>query len=59
MGGVLGVAVRDNAIGQPTSTTGFGIACSDNRSHLRDNVVRNYATGIQMTCDNAGGNSVD
>jgi hypothetical protein len=55
----LGVAVRDNAIGQPISTTGFGIACSDNRSHLRDNVVRNYATGIQMTCDNAGGNSVD
>jgi hypothetical protein len=26
---------------------------------VRDNVIRNYVTGIQVGCDNAGGNSVD
>jgi parallel beta-helix repeat protein len=54
-----GVAVRDNAIGQASSTTGFGIACYNATSHVRDNVIRNYVTGIQVGCDNAGGNSVD
>jgi len=53
-----GVAVRDNAIGQASSTTGFGVTCLDNTSQVRDNVILNYGTGIQMACDNAGGNSV-
>jgi hypothetical protein len=54
-----GVAVRDNAIGQASLTTGFGIACHDSTSHVRDNVILNYGTGIQVACDNAGGNSVN
>ena len=54
-----GVAVRDNVIGQASSTTGFGIACLDNTSHVRDNVILKYATGIAVACDDAGGNSVN
>jgi hypothetical protein len=54
-----GVAVRDNAIGQPSSTTGFGIACLDNTSHVRDNVILKYATAIAVACHDAGGNSVN
>jgi nitrous oxidase accessory protein NosD len=53
-----GVAVRDNAIGQAASTTGFGVSCHDNTTQVRDNVILNYATGIAVACDNAGGNSV-
>jgi parallel beta-helix repeat protein len=54
-----GVAVRDNAIGQASSTTGFGVACHDNTSHVRDNVILNYGTGIAVACHDAGGNSVN
>jgi parallel beta-helix repeat protein len=54
-----GVAVRDNAIGQASSTTGRGVACLDNTSHVRDNVILNYVTGISVACHDAGGNSVD
>src|SRR5436190_948842 len=54
-----GVAVRDNVIGQASSTTGFGIACLDNTSHVRDNVILKYATGIAVACHDAGGNSVN
>ena len=52
-----GVAVRDNAIGQAALTTGFGISCADNTSHVRDNVTLKYATGIAVACHDAGGNS--
>ena len=52
-----GVAVRDNVIGQASLTTGFGIACADNTSHVRDNVLLKYATGIAVACHDAGGNS--
>ena len=52
-----GVSVRDNAIGQACLTTGFGIACADNTSHVRDNVLLKYATGIAVACHDAGGNS--
>jgi len=52
-----GVAVRDNAIGQAALTTGFGISCADNTSHVRDNVILKYATGIAVACHDAGGNS--
>ena len=54
-----GVSVRDNAIGQASVTTGFGIVCNDNTSHVRDNVILKYATGIAVACDDAGGNSVN
>jgi hypothetical protein len=52
-----GVAVRDNVIGQASVTTGFGIACFDNTSHVRDNVTLKYGTPIAMACHDAGGNS--
>lgn len=55
----LGVAVRDNAIGQDSLTTGFGVSCGDNTSHVRDNVILNYGTGIAVACHDAGGNSVN
>ena len=57
--GGRGVSVRDNAIGQASLTTGFGIACNDNTSHVRDNVILKYATGIAVACHDAGGNSVN
>jgi len=57
--GGTGVAVRDNAIGQPSSTPGTGVVCVDNTSHVRDNVILNYGTGIQAACHDAGGNSVN
>ena len=52
-----GVSVRDNAIGQASVTTGFGIVCNDNTSHVRDNVILKYATAIAVACHDAGGNS--
>jgi hypothetical protein len=52
-----GVSVRDNAIGQASVTTGFGVACADNTSHVRDNITLKYGTGIQAACHDAGGNS--
>jgi hypothetical protein len=54
-----GVAVRDNAIGQASLTTGFGVACADNTSHVRDNVILHYGTGIAAACHDAGGNSAN
>src|SRR5437763_13782887 len=54
-----GVSVRDNAIGQASVTTGFGIVCNDNTSHVRANVILKYATGIAVACHDAGGNSVN
>jgi hypothetical protein len=54
-----GVLVRDNVIGQASVTTGFGISCNDNTSHVRDNVILKYGTGIAVACDDAGGNSVN
>jgi hypothetical protein len=54
-----GVSVRDNAIGQPSSTPGTGIVCADNTSHVHDNVVLRYGTGVASACDKAGGNSVN
>ena len=51
------MAVRDNAIGQASLTAGFGVSCADNTSHVRDNVILKYATGIAVACDDAGGNS--
>jgi hypothetical protein len=52
-----GVSVRDNVIGQVSLTTGFGIACLDNTSHVRDNVTLKYGTPIAVACHDAGGNS--
>jgi hypothetical protein len=40
-------------------TTGTGIACADNTSHVRDNVILKYGTGIAVACHDAGGNSVN
>ena len=54
-----GAAVRDNAIGQPSSTPGTGIVCADNTSHVHDNVILRYGTGVASACDKAGGNSIN
>lgn len=57
--GGTGVAVRDNVIGQASSTTGFGVTCANNTSHVRDNFILNYGTGVAVACHDAGGNSVN
>lgn len=54
-----GVMVRDNAIAEPTSTVGFGVSCTDSTTHVRDNVILHFGTGIAVACDDAGGNSIN
>src|SRR5205085_1744728 len=54
-----GVAVLDNVIGQSSLSTGTGVSCANNTTHVRDNVILHYGTGIAVTCDDAGGNSVN
>jgi hypothetical protein len=54
-----GVSVRDNALGQPSSTPGTGVVCADNTSHVHDNVILRYGTGVAQACDKTGGNSIN
>lgn len=50
-----GFWVRDNLIGQQTSTNGIGISCGT-ETRVRDNIVRNYTQGLAGQCDNDSGN---
>lgn len=50
-----GAWVRDNLIGQQTSTNGIGISCGP-ETRVRDNIVKNYTQGLAGQCDNDTGN---
>jgi len=50
-----GAWVRDNLIGQQTSTNGIGISCGA-ETRVRDNIVKNYTQGLAGQCDNDTGN---
>jgi hypothetical protein len=52
-------SVRDNTIGQLSSTNGIGIYCSlGSEDVLRDNTVRNYTQGLFGGCFDFSGNVV-
>jgi parallel beta-helix repeat protein len=50
-----GFWVRDNLVGQQSSTNGIGISCST-ETRVRDNIVKNYTQGMAGQCDNDSGN---
>lgn len=50
-----GAWVRDNLIGQQTSTNGIGISCGA-ETRVRDNIVKNYTQGLAGQCDDDKGN---
>ena len=50
-----GAWVRDNLVGQQTSTNGIGISCGT-ETRVRDNIVKNYTQGMAGQCDNDSGN---
>ena len=50
-----GAWVRDNLIGQQSSTNGVGISCSS-ETRVRDNIVKNYTLGFAGQCDDDKGN---
>jgi len=47
--------VRDNLVGQQSSTNGIGISCGT-ETRVRDNIVKNYTQGLAGLCDNDTGN---
>jgi len=50
-------SVRDNLVVQQAQTPGWGIVCADGDGRVRDNVIKNYATGIAIgICFDDGGN---
>src|SRR5204862_207651 len=46
-----GAWVRDNLVGQQSSTNGIGISCGT-ETRVRDNIVKNYTQGLDGLCDN-------
>jgi hypothetical protein len=50
-----GAWVRDNLVGQQSSTNGIGISCGT-ETRVRDNIVKNYTQGLAGLCDNDTGN---
>jgi len=51
----IGAWVRDNLVGQQSSTNGTGISCGT-ETRVRDNIVKNYTQGLAGLCDNDTGN---
>ena len=50
-----GIWVRDNLIAQSTLTSGSGVYCVGD-AQVRDNVIKNYSTGLDTRCTDNGGN---
>jgi len=50
-----GAWVRDNLVGQQTSSSGIGISCGT-ETRVRDNIVKNYTQGMAGQCRDDSGN---
>ena len=51
-----GIEIRDNLLTQPNATYGAGVFCWSGDARVRDNVIKNYSTGINSSCTDDGGN---